>query len=79
MTQNKAASVRALLKNIARTENTDFQRILNNYAIQKLLVRIAKSPYRDNLLLKGSWLFVAWSGNFHRKDNCIRKGVNPIV
>lgn len=54
MTQNKAASVRDRLKNIARVENTNFQRILNNYAIQKLLVRIAKSPYRENLLLKGS-------------------------
>ncbi len=54
MTQNKAASVRVRLKNIARAENTDYQRILNNYAIQKLLVRIAKSLYQENLLLKDS-------------------------
>ncbi len=62
----KAASVRDRLKNVAKSSNTDFQRLMNNYAIQKLLVRIDKSQYRENLLLKGSWLFVAWSGSLHR-------------
>jgi len=63
---NKAASVRDRLKLIARKGNVDFQRLLNNYAIQKLLVRIDRSAYRENLMLKGSWLFVAWSGSLHR-------------
>jgi len=63
---NKVASVRDRLKKLARAEKTDFQRLLNNYAIQKLLVRIDKSPYKENLMLKGSWLFVAWSGSLHR-------------
>jgi hypothetical protein len=63
---NKAASVSARLKKLAKIEKIDFQRLLNNYATQKFLVRIAKSPYRKNLLLKGSWLFVAWSGSLHR-------------
>ncbi len=48
MMQNKAVSVRNRLKNIARTENSDFQRILNNYAIQKLLVQIAKVLFEKN-------------------------------
>ncbi len=64
--KNKAASIRDRLKIIARADNIDFQRLLNNYAIQKLLVRIDKSDYRENLKLKGSWLFVAWSGSLHR-------------
>jgi len=64
--KSKAASIRDRLKIIARADNTDFQRLLNNYAIQKLLVRIDKSAYRENLMLKGSWLFVAWSGSLHR-------------
>ncbi len=64
--KNKAASVRDRLKIIAKSDKVDFQRLLNNYAIQKLLVRIDKSSYRDNLMLKGSWLFVAWSGSLHR-------------
>jgi len=63
---NKAASIRDRLKNLAKSEKIDFQRLLNNYATQKLLVRIDKSSYRENLLLKGSWLFVAWRGRLHR-------------
>ncbi len=64
--KNNAASVRDRLKLIAKTDNVDFQRLLNNYAIQKLLVRIDRSSYRENLMLKGSWLFVAWNGSLHR-------------
>ncbi|MCF6192812.1 MAG: nucleotidyl transferase AbiEii/AbiGii toxin family protein [Kangiellaceae bacterium] len=64
--KNKPASVRDRLKVIAKADNIDFQRLLNNYAIQKFLVRIDKSSYRENLMLKGSWLFVAWSGSLHR-------------
>jgi len=66
MLQNKAASIRDRLKNLAKSEKIDFQRLLNNYATQKLLVRIDKSSYRESLLLKGSWLFVAWRGSLHR-------------
>ena len=64
---NSAVSVRDRFKNKTKAESVDFQRVLNNYAIQTFLCRIAKNQYRSNLLLKGSWLLVAWHGQLHRQ------------
>lgn len=63
---NIAASVRARLSNLARERSEDFQRILQRYAIERLLVRIEASPFRDEFVLKGAMLYVVWGGGAAR-------------
>lgn len=58
---NLAASVRQRLLNIARDRRTDFQLVLIQYAIERLLYRLSRSVHKDRFLLKGAMLFSAWS------------------
>lgn len=60
-----AASVRARLRNLAE-RGEEFSRVLERYAIERLLFRLASSPYRDRFVLKGAALFMAWSRSPHR-------------
>ena len=64
--KNQAASIRARLLNLARRENQDFQRLLVRFANERLLVRLARSPYADDFILKGATLFTVWLGQPHR-------------
>lgn len=64
--QNVAASARQRLLNISRQQGEDFQLILIRYAIERLLYRISKSKYFDQLILKGAMLFQIWSKQSHR-------------
>ncbi len=58
--QNIGASVRAKLLNKARAERADFQTLLTRYALERLLYRLSLSDHRDEFVLKGAMLFVAW-------------------
>jgi hypothetical protein len=58
--QNIGASVRARLLNKARAERVDFQILLTRYALERLLYRLSVSDHRDQFVLKGAMLFVAW-------------------
>jgi len=58
--QNIGASVRAKLLNKARAERADFQILLTRYALERLLYRLSLSDHRDEFVLKGAMLFVAW-------------------
>ncbi len=63
---NIAASVKARLLNIAHERNEDFQKILVQYANERLLYRLAVSPHADRFVLKGATLFTVWLGSSHR-------------
>lgn len=63
---NLAASVRQRLLNRARARGEEFNFTLSRYAIERLLVRLAASRYRERFVLKGATLFVLWSGEPHR-------------
>jgi hypothetical protein len=54
------ASVRAKLLNKARAERADFQILLTRYALERLLDRLSVSSHRDEFVLEGAMLFVAW-------------------
>ena len=64
--KNTAASVRDRLLALAKERQEDFNFILTQYAIQRLLYRLSISDYRDRFLLKGAWLFSIWSAETHR-------------
>jgi len=66
---NIAASVRQRLLNLARSEGRDFQTLLVAFGLERLIYRLAKSPYRDRFVLKGGMLVTLWTtdpGRFTR-------------
>lgn len=61
-----SASIRQRLLNRARERGEDFQLILNQYAVERFLYRLSRSPYADQFVLKGAMLFAAWKEVSHR-------------
>jgi len=59
---NKAASIRQKLLNYAKNKGQDFQRTIDEYAIECLLDRLTRSAYAGRFLLKGALLFSVWKG-----------------
>lgn len=57
---NIGASARQRLLNLARERGEDFQQTLVNYALERLLYRLAQSPHRERFVLKGALLFRLW-------------------
>jgi hypothetical protein len=59
---NVAASIRQRLLNKSKENNIDFQRILDAYAIECILDRLARSVHLERFFLKGALLFLVWNG-----------------
>ena len=64
--KNVAASVRQRLRNLARQHGEDFQYILVQYGLERLLYRLFRSGARDRFVLKGAALFSLWTDEPHR-------------
>jgi hypothetical protein len=54
------ASVRQRLLNQSRAQNRPFQELLQYFAMERFLYRLAKSPRADRFILKGALLLTAW-------------------
>lgn len=63
---NMAASVRQRLLNLARERGENFDYLLTRFGLERLLYRLANSPYRDRFILKGAMLFLLWGMDEHR-------------
>ena len=66
MTANRAASIRARLKQHPETSKQDFNLTLTQYGLERLLYRLSVSEHAPNFLLKGALLFQLWYGQSHR-------------
>ena len=66
MTANRAASIRARLKQHTDTSKQDFNLTLTQYGLERLLYRLSVSDHAPNFLLKGALLFQLWYGQPHR-------------
>jgi len=64
--KNVAASVRERLSMLRRESGRDYQGLMVQYALERLLYRLSVSPYRERFLLKGAILFTIWQGAPHR-------------
>ena len=64
--RNIGASIRARLLELARSRGEAFDYVLNRYAVERLLIRVAASPHRSDLVLKGATLLRVWSMDGHR-------------
>ncbi|MCE9658301.1 MAG: nucleotidyl transferase AbiEii/AbiGii toxin family protein [Burkholderiales bacterium] len=66
MTTNRAASIRARLKQHTDASKQDFNLTLTQYGLERLLYRLSVSEHASNFLLKGALLFQLWYGQPHR-------------
>lgn len=66
MITNRAASVRARLKQHADATGQDYNSILTRYALERLMYRLSVSGHAPNFLLKGALLFGLWFDAPHR-------------
>lgn len=57
---NIAASVRQRLLNAAKASERPFQEVLQYYAMERFLYRLAQSAHADRFVLKGALMFNAW-------------------
>jgi len=64
--KNQAESVKRRLLNVARERKEDFNFILRQYVLQRLMYRLSVSDYANDFLLKGGLLFWVWNEDFHR-------------
>ena len=79
---NPAASVRARLYNLAQQRGAEFQLVLSEFAIERLLYRLASSSYRDRFFLKGAMLFKLWDATSHRATwdlDLLGRGMNTVA
>ena len=60
---NLAASIRQRLRNLSLERQRDFGLILVNYGLERLIYRLAHSPFRDQFVLKGGMLVTVWTGD----------------
>ncbi len=63
---NLPASVRQRLLNLSHQRREDYQLVLSQFATERLLYRLTKSPYLHEFVLKGAVLFALWTGELHR-------------
>ncbi len=64
--RNVPASVRARLRDLARHRHVEFQLLLSDFAIERLLYRLGASTHSDRFGVKGATLFKLWSDESHR-------------
>ena len=60
------ASVRQRLLNRARAQARPFQELLQYYAMERFLYRLARSPHAELFVLKGALLLIAWRAPLSR-------------
>lgn len=64
--RNIAASHRAKLLALAQRRGDDFQFLLGRWIIERFLYRLSVSAHKNDFVLKGAMLFLAWDGKLYR-------------
>jgi len=78
---NVAASVRARLLQLARRQGVEFQLVLAEFAIERLLYRLGVSAHAERFVLKGATLFRLWSAERGRATwdlDLLGRGTNTV-
>lgn len=57
-----ARQLKDLIRNLSKEKSADAQILIRNYMMERFLVRISLSEYRDNFILKGGMLVAAMVG-----------------
>lgn len=61
-----SASVRQRLMNYTVKSKSDFQVVLAQYGIERLLYRLSQSPHARQFTIKGALMFLVWAGEQYR-------------
>jgi predicted nucleotidyltransferase component of viral defense system len=80
--KNLGASVRARLLELARRRGVEFQLVLSEFAIERLLYRLGASSHAERFVLKGAMLFKLWSDDLHRATwdlDLLGRGANTVA
>ena len=75
---NMAASVRARLLGIAKTQESDFNQVLVRFALERILYRLSQSEHARRFLLKGALLFTLWYDMPHRSSWPSAPSIRPV-
>lgn len=62
MITNSSVQLKALVNNLAKKKNLPPQIIMQNYLMERFLIRISLSPYKDNFIIKGGFLIASLVG-----------------
>ena len=65
---NLAHSVFQRLRNYAKENGEDFNRLLSRYAMERFLYRLSKSEHSEKFVLKGALLFMVWEPDYDRRS-----------
>ena len=63
MSNAKAMSLKAKIRNIAKSKNIPAQVILQNYMFERFLERLSKSEYKEKFIIKGRFPTVSDYGD----------------
>lgn len=80
-----APSVRGRLRELARRRGLEFQLVLSEFAIERLLYRLGASSHRDRFVVKGATLFRLWPVGERRATwdldllGCGSSGVDDVI
>ena len=77
--QNVAASVHQRLLNLARDQRVEFNLILQRYAVERFLYRLALSSEVDRFTLKGAVLLYVWTGQMLRPTRDVDLGGADVM
>jgi hypothetical protein len=58
--RNTAASIRQRLLNRARSDHRPFNELVQYYAMERFLYRLAQSPHAGRFILKGALMLRVW-------------------
>ena len=73
-----ARQLKALVRNMSKSDSNKAMIIIRNYVMERFLERLAVSPYRDNLILKGGTLVSAMVGLDNRSTIIPASGYSLI-
>lgn len=59
--KNMGASIRQKLKNKSKELNIPFDQALQRYGIERFLLRLSESEYREKFILKGGQMLLVWN------------------
>lgn len=65
---NLAHSVLQRLRNYAKENGEDFNRLLSRYAMERFLYRLSTSEHSNKFILKGALLFMVWKPDYDRRS-----------
>ena len=66
LSKKLAISIRSRLLNLAKSKRENFDYVLRQYLMQRLLYRLSISQHSNQFLLKGAMLFWVWNQESHR-------------